>query len=171
MKRVSFKDDLTSVGEFQPSILESEYSSIWYSGQQLRNFRADAKAIRRDPKAFDPRTDCFRGLEPYVSRRHDVRTFRKEHVRNMLALQGQNCFQKFVEPTALRQLAAQQSRDSAERALTVATRDYVEALKTYRETPDLKPIKEEFLGRYHNHYHVGLIARPITHGSAAALSA
>ena len=186
MKRVSFKDDLTSVGTSPPpSLHESEYASMWYTGQQLRNFRAEAKEIRRNPKAFDPTQDCWRGLEVYVSRRKEVQTSRQIYSRSMLASlqqhqqqhqrriqeqqrnqqnaqfhrttsqekppehqeeaeQPYNCFQRFVEPNALRQLAVQQSRVSAEQAVQEATRDYLEALKLYRdEASDEEATKNE----------------------------
>lgn len=174
MKRVTFQEDLISgAGDCQclPELSESQCQSLWYSDRELRNFRTEARIIRRNPEAMNPRTDTFRGLDLHTKRTVQVRMGRKEHVRLVKELQLEQYFNKAHDPEAIRLVAMQHSERSVQRAILEATRDFVEAFKVYRETPGLKAKFRKQVDVDNYHSRSGLIARPPSRVSVAATTA
>ena len=174
LNQVTFQEDLISgVGNCQclPELSEAECQSLWYSDKELRNFRTEARIIRRHPDLLNTRTDTFRGLDLQTKRTVQVRLGRREHVRLVKELQLEQYFNKVHDPEAIRLVAMQHSERSVQRAIVEATRDFVEALKVYRETPGLKAkfMKRVDVDNYHDRS--GLIARPSARVSLAATTA
>ncbi|CAB9512881.1 expressed unknown protein [Seminavis robusta] len=148
MKRVCFHSDdtLRDVSPHHWIMSESEQASMFYTMDEMRGFRLDARAIRRNPSSLDESTDCWRGLEPYVSRKRELRATRRNYIfavlhrqcenRRMMIKQNQQQQQlqelspdDFDFAHDLSMVAREQSKESVQRALVSAIRDFVDSLQ------------------------------------------
>lgn len=136
MKRVRFSAELHDISPSKPVLFDCQIASMFYTYDELKDFRAQATYLRKNPTACNGTTDCWRGLE---NRKSEGRAQRQRHIQVVMDWQiaNQQRQQEGKEMTDLILESSEESRQVVRRALMYAVRDYVEALKAMQESSDV----------------------------------
>lgn len=136
-----------------PHFYENERQLLWYTAQELRGFREQIRALRKNPLMLDESKDSWRGLETWMAK--EFRTSRRDYIRYVIDIQLENHRRSIHDPIGVGTLAMAQSSNALERARFYGIRDSVEALQLYQEPAELKSLEVYFFCDHH-----GSVSRP-----------